>query len=68
MFGIGLFGHNWMDPAYLNQLEYMQMFRPDIAAAAAAAASAGGGGNAGTPTLGESTSPGSQTTNTTSNR
>lgn len=29
-----------MDPAYLSHLEYMHMFRPDIAAAAAAAASA----------------------------
>ena len=66
MFGpIGLFGQSWMDPAYLNHLEYMQMFRPDIAAAAAAAASAGGGVP---PTsTGGSTSPASPTTNTTSN-
>ena len=64
MFGpIGLFGQSWMDPAYLNHLEYMQMFRPDIAAAAAAAATAGG-----VPTsTGGSTSPASPTTNTTSN-
>jgi len=67
MFGpIGLFGQNWMDPAYLGHLEYMQMFRPDIAAAAAAAASAGGGG-VGPPTTTGSTSPASLTTNTTSN-
>ena len=49
MFGIGLFGHNWMDPAYLNQLEYMQMFGPNIAAAAAAAS----GGGALPPTTGK---------------
>ena len=52
MFGIGLFGHNWMDPAYLNQLEYMQMFGPNIAAAAAAAS----GGGALPPTTGRVTS------------
>jgi len=64
MFGIGLFGHNWMDPAYLNQLEYMQMFGPNIAAAAAAAS----GGGALPPTTGDSpTSLVSHTTNSTSN-
>ena len=67
MFGpIGLFGQNWMDPAYLGHLEYMQMFRPDIAAAAAAAASAGSGG-VGPPATTGSTSPASHTTSTTSN-
>merc|ERR1712158_302639 len=53
-----------MDPAYLNQLEYMQMFGPNIAAAAAAAS----GGGALPPTTGDSpTSLVSQTTNSTSN-
>lgn len=48
-----------MDPAYLSHLEYMHMFRPDLAAAAAAAASA----NTSTTST-SSTSP--TTTNTTS--